>query len=242
MAARVKSSISLKSAIQTASKRACASSASWAAAFALVASDGFAGDFSISATKAPPPSPAYDWSGFYVGGHTGLAGGHSDWRASSLDGVAPAISDRLGLYRSPNAFTEGGSFLMGVQGGYNYMLPNRVVLGIEADASFPAFADLDGLSIGGIANFTSPTLGAATYSETVLSSGTVRGRIGFAPGHWLFYATFGFAWTYNQQILTQAATGNAEDRMFARLGWATGAGVEVPIAKLLEGSTIAERP
>ena len=227
MAARVESSISLKTAIKTASKRACAS---WAAAFALVASDGFAADFSISAKEAPPSSPAYDWSGFYVGGHAGLAGGHSDWRANSLDGVAPAISDRLGLYRSPNAFTEGGSFLMGVQGGYNYMLPNRVVLGIEADASFPAFQDLDGLSIGGIANFTSPTLGAATYSETVLSSGTVRGRIGFAPGHWLFYATFGFAWTYNQQILTQAATGNAEDRMFARLGWAAGAGVEVPIA------------
>jgi high affinity Mn2+ porin len=64
----------------------------------------------------------------------------------------------------------------------------------------------------------------------VLSSGTVRGRIGYAPGRWLFYATGGFAWTYNQQTLTQLSTGNSETPFLWRLGWAAGAGVETPIA------------
>ena len=32
----------------------------------------------------------------------------------------------------------------------------------------------------------------------MLASGTLRGRIGYAPGHWLFYATGGLAWSYDQ--------------------------------------------
>ena len=93
--------------------------------------------------------------------------------------------------------------MAGLQGGYNYVLPNRILLGAEVDASFPAFQTLPvgvnpfGLSTGGTFNFNSPTLGPVSFAETVLASGTVRGRVGYAPGHWLFYATGGFAWTYN---------------------------------------------
>ena len=124
-----------------------------------------------------------------------------------------------------------GSFLAGIQGGYNYMLPNRILVGGEADASFPNFPSLNGLSIGGSPNFTSPTFGAENFSEAMLASGTVRGRIGYAPGSWLFYATGGFAWTYNQQTLTNLATGAGKTSPFVwRLGWAAGAGVEAPIA------------
>ena len=90
------------------------------------------------------------------------------------------------------------------------MLPNRIVIGAEADVTFPGFPNNAGISIGGASNLTSPTLGAETFSETVLTSGTVRGRIGYAPGSWLFYATGGFAWTYNQQSLTQLANGTTE--------------------------------
>ena len=85
--------------------------------------------------------------------------------------------------------------LRGVQAGYNYMLPNRVVSGAETDVSFPSFPNNAGISIGGASKFTSPAFGAENYSETVLASGTVRGRVGYAPGHWLIYATGGFAWT-----------------------------------------------
>ena len=87
-----------------------------------------------------------------------------------------------------------------------------------------------GLSTGPSVNFTSPTFGAENFSEAMLSSGTIRGRIGYAPGSWLFYATGGFAWTYNQQTLTNNATGNSESPFVWRLGWAAGAGVEAPIA------------
>jgi high affinity Mn2+ porin len=196
-----------------------------AAEYGLVASKIFAADLPVKA----PVLPEYDWTGFYVGGHVGLAAGRETWRADSIAG-GPPIAGSFSLYRSPDAFTEGGSFFEGVQAGYNYMTPGRTVLGIEADGSFPAFPDPEGLTIGGAANFASPALGHAALSETVLSSGTLRARIGYAPGYWLFYATGGLAWTYNQQLLTQLDTGDAEDRFLWRFGWAAGAGVEVPIA------------
>jgi high affinity Mn2+ porin len=179
--------------------------------------------------KAPPVDGLYDWTGFYVGGHIGLATGNSGWTLDPLGGGAP-VAGSFGLYRSPNAFKDSGSWFEGVQGGYNWMLKNRVVLGIEGDGSFPAFSDpVSGLTIGGISNFTSPTFGAGTFSENALASGTLRGRIGYAPGHWLFYATGGLAWTYDQQELTQNATGNVEDRFVWRFGWALGAGIETAI-------------
>jgi high affinity Mn2+ porin len=182
----------------------------------------------IMVTKAPaiPYSDpaAYNWNGFYAGGHMGVAWGSSNWTA------APGITGSTNLFQSIDTFDEAGSFFAGLQGGYNYVLPNRVLLGAEVDASFPSFQNLAGISIGGTSTFTSPTLGAESYSETVLASGTVRGRIGYAPGNWLFYATGGFAWTYNQLSLTQVATGATESPFLWRLGWAAGAGVEVPIA------------
>jgi high affinity Mn2+ porin len=208
----------------------CARRTSCAAAFALLANHAFAADLSaVSPAKAQAATVDYDWTGFYVGGHVGLAGGHSDWRAS-LNGGAPGGAGSFGLYRSPNAFTEGGSFFEGIQVGYDRMLANRWVVGIEADASFPGFQDLSGLSIGGLSSFISPLLGPATFGETLLSSGTLRGRIGYARGHWLLYATGGFAWTYNQQTLTQVATSIAEDQFHWRFGWAAGGGFETPIA------------
>jgi high affinity Mn2+ porin len=203
---------------------------SCAAALALFASETFAADLPATLPlKAPPAAIDYDWTGLYLGGQIGLSGGHSSWTMNPLGGGAP-VAGSFGLYRSPNAFTEGGSFFEGVQAGYNLMLPNRVVLGIEVDGTFPAFPDPSGLATGGSSNFVSPTFGVGTFSENVLSSGTVRGRIGYAPGRWLFYATGGLAWTYNQQTLTQTATGSSEDRFLWRYGWTAGVGIETPIA------------
>jgi high affinity Mn2+ porin len=176
--------------------------------------------------------PAYNWSGFYAGGNMGVGWGKSNWTA------VPGVSGSTNLFQTIDTFDEAGSFFAGVQAGYNYVLPNRLLLGAEVDASFPAFGGIPsgvnpfGVPIGvNNTTFTSPTLGAVSFAETALASGTARGRIGYAPGHWLFYATGGFAWTYNQQSLTQVAgTGLSEAPFVWRLGWAAGGGVEVPIA------------
>jgi high affinity Mn2+ porin len=110
------------------------------------------------------------------------------------------------------------------------MLPNRIVIGAVADATFPSFQNLSGISTGGTSIFDSPTNGPESYSETMLSSGTVRARVGYAPGNWLFYGTGGFAWTYDQLTLTQLVTGTTDTPFLWRFGWAAGAGVEFPVA------------
>src|SRR5271155_965760 len=179
----------------------------------------------IMAMKAPPPAlapPAYDWTGFYVGGHLGYAWGSSNW-------TTPSLAGSLYLFQPFDGFSGNGSYFGGIQIGYDYMLPNRFVLGVEADTSFPSFPNLNGISVGGTSAFVSP-FGPESLSETVVYSGTVRGRIGYAPGHWLVYATGGLAWTYDQLTLTNFATGTTDMPFLWRLGWAAGAGVEVPVA------------
>ena len=198
----------------------------------LAAAGGAAAD-EIMVTKAPPPASIptdFNWTGFYAGGHLGDAWGSSNWTASTPGVPIPSLSGSFGLFQPFDGFKDTGSFFEGLQAGYNYMLPNRMVIGGEADVSFPSFPNSAGISIGGTSMLSLPSIGAESYSETVLSSGTVRGRIGYAPGNWLFYATGGFAWTYDQLTLTQSATGASESPFLWRLGWAAGAGVEVPVA------------
>jgi len=204
----------------------------WVAGIGLVVLAGSARGADLASvlpTKAPPPLVpiAYDWTGYYLGAHLGYAAGSSNWTA--IQPGAPNVSGSFDLYQSFDAFKGTGSHFEGLQAGNNFMLPNRLVLGLEADASFPSLQNSAGISIGGSSTFSAP-VGAESYSETMLAFGTVRARVGYAPGNWLFYATGGFAWAYDQLTLTQLASGTSESPFLWRLGWTAGAGVEAPIA------------
>ncbi len=177
-------------------------------------------------TKAPPASAIFDWSAFYIGGHVGYASGSSGWTAT--DPAGGASSGTLDLYNGFDIFKGTGSFFAGLQGGYNLVLPSRLVLGFEADASFPN-------TLAGTTTATSAFAGTATFSDMLLHSGTVRGRVGQAFDRWLLYVTGGFAWSYDQLTRTQVAGGIAgpgttEAALLWRLGWTAGAGIELPVA------------
>src|SRR5262249_27652485 len=76
--------------------------------------------------KAPlARASSFDWTGFYVGGHVGYARGNA--RVNLADDDTTNFN---------HAF---GSLIGGLQGGYNYVLPSRLLLGVEADMSFPNF-------------------------------------------------------------------------------------------------------
>ncbi len=217
----------------TVNSQTCASRAVLCAAtgaFGFFAScAAFAADLS---SKDPAPvysaEPLANWTGFYLGGHVGYAWGNSNWTASTAATPSEAFATgSFSLAQPINSFFESGSAFEGFQGGYNYRLPNNFVIGSEADASFPNFPDVRGVAIGGISTLASP-LGPETYSETVLMSGTLRGRLGYAAGNWLLYATGGFAWTYDKLSLNQLAARTGEETNLWRLGWTAGAGVETP--------------
>ena len=83
----------------------------------------------------------------------------------------------------------------------------------------------------------------ASYAEMVEFSGTLRGRVGYAPNlgatHWLLYATGGLAWSYDQFTRTQIAgtpaggtamPGQVENLFVVpRAGGVAGAGVELAL-------------
>ena len=188
-----------------------------------------AADQPIQPDKTAIAVAAYGWPGFYVGAHVGYAGGASGWSATQPNG-RPNVGGSLDLVQPLDVFTQDGSYLGGLQAGYNYMFPSRALIGIEADVSFPGV-------IGAGQNFASRFLGAANYNDTVEMLGTVRGRVGYDAAGWLYFATAGLAWSYDQFVRTQlasgafgAGSGMIESKLAERVGWTAGAGIEAPIA------------
>src|SRR5262249_4460146 len=126
----------------------------WTAAL-LAAAPAMAADMPVKAPWQVPVVQAYAWTGLYVGGHLRYGWGHSNWSAP------PDLSSSLDFDQSSDIFNGSGSYFGGLQIGYDYMLPNRVVLGVQLDSSFPGFPNLDGISIGGTSIFSAPALGLA---------------------------------------------------------------------------------
>lgn len=191
--------------------------------------------------KAPVPyvSTAYDWNGFYVGAHVGVSKGSSNWSANPPRAGGPGLSGSFDLPLHFD-FTRGtGSYAAGIQGGYNYVFPSRLMLGFEAGVSSPNSDVVMPNSLRGSQTVTSPLNGQVTYGEEVIHSGTARARVGYAFDHFLLYGTGGLAWTYDRVTRTQvdgnsfnglATPGTVDTKLLWRLGWAAGIGVEIPIA------------
>jgi high affinity Mn2+ porin len=198
----------------------------------LVVRPAAAADLGTMPVKASPAPASPDWTGFYLGGHLGYATGTSNWTATQGGGAAP-LNGSIDLFNSYDAFKGTGSYFAGLQAGYNRMLPSRFLLGVEMDFSAPN-------TIAGSQTVSSAPSEQASYTDTVLDFGTLRGRFGYAFDHWLVYGTGGVAWTYDKLERTQlagtpaggnVAIGTTEAALLWRWGWAAGAGVEVPIAQ-----------
>jgi high affinity Mn2+ porin len=155
-------------------------------------------------TKAPARVASYDWSGLYLGGHVGYGGG----------GFGPGTNPlpEQGVFL-PHSIT---GLIGGYQVGYIKQLSNRVVLGIEADATF-----------------TSPQDGAALtrapFNTTLDYVGAVRGRVGYAYGTWLPYVTGGFAWGHSHVNVNDGAGNIVSSPGQYQTGWTAGAGVEFAV-------------
>jgi high affinity Mn2+ porin len=158
--------------------------------------------------KAPRIQQIYDWTGLYFGAHAGFGRGHSN-----------AVLSDPSIATTNNAF---GGPIGGLQAGYNIQLPSRIVLGFEADVSFPNY--IDGNSV------ISTLATAKSYVvEQMDFSGSLRGRLGYAAGRWMFYGTGGLAFT-GERYLNTPTIGNDEKLLRMRLGWAAGGGVEYAFA------------
>ena len=211
--------------------------------------------------KAPMMAPAFSWTGFYAGVHAGgswSAGDDPDYTLTDPSGGAPFTSRAFAscgsptgvavpVPTSPNPFdlraacSNDSSFLGGGQIGYNWQT-GSVVLGVEADVSWRELTDYSfgvfgnnptaGLPMGSVAADT------AYFKSKQGALGTLRGRIGYAPGNWLLYVTGGLAIGHVEHSVTEvlspgttcvAPAGNSCQTVSdsaTKVGWTVGAGAE----------------
>jgi len=200
--------------------------------FAAVATGSFAADLPIR-SAAPPPyiAPIFTWTGFYVGANVGGV-----W-TSSCRNISPFVGGvAIVGWAAPACGSNDGSFIGGVQAGYNFQ-SGAFVYGIEAD--------IQGMSNKNNAvAWTTPVgvgvLPPGTYllagSRNPNTLGTVRLRLGYAVDRALFYITGGLAYgsgTGSASITHTPVGGGAADAVWAAgsgnssgVGWTLGAGME----------------
>jgi outer membrane immunogenic protein len=154
-------------------------------------------------TKAPPaptvPATIYNWTGFYIGGHIGGAFAGNN----SLEG-------------------NGGRFLGGAQGGFDYQFAPNWVTGIEAEYSWMT-RNNNGVTFPG----------GVVVTDRQDQLGSVTGRLGYTWGPGLLYAKGGYAFRGNGNNVgvtvggvpaAFTTTGNHND------GWTVGTGLEYMFA------------
>jgi outer membrane immunogenic protein len=152
------------------------------------------------------------WTGFYAGVNGGYA-----WSAGDPT-VSSAVSDI-----DPTAKLSPTGGFGGGQIGYNWQR-DRFVFGIETD--------IQGAGIGETAIATASASGFAAAKSSLDWFGTVRGRLGYAFGSGLIYATGGFAYGgVADRLLVTAVSGGVSSTTSVRVdntatGYVVGGGLE----------------
>jgi outer membrane immunogenic protein len=180
--------------------------------------------------KAPPATPGFNWTGFYIGGNVGGGGATQSFSGTQTTPFGPtAFSGNDGL----------GGAVAGGQVGFNYEFASRIVIGIEADADWSNYTTQSAACstfTGGA--FTGLTAGCAQNTINLNDFGTVRGRLGYAWNNVLFFGTGGWAWSKfsGNSALTclgtacpagsAAFTGGTASFSNSPTGWTAGGGVE----------------
>jgi outer membrane immunogenic protein len=168
------------------------------------ATQAFAAD--LPPPMAPPPrapaayipvSPAYNWSGFYIGLNTGYGFGDSTWNNPG----------------SGNFSVDGA--MAGATVGWNYQI-GQLVLGVEGDYDWQ---NIRGTSTTAPCVNVGGFLGGCDTSSNWY--GTFRGRLGYAMDRIMVYGTAGGAVSD-----IKASTGALSWSSNTELGWAAGAGIE----------------
>lgn len=180
-----------------------------AAAIASVLSVSVLGSSGVLAggsLKDGPRPPAFTWTGFYIGGHAGLATGQT---AGEVD---------LGGLFAINTDYDMSGALWGGHVGYNYQM-GHTVLGIEGTWSA---LDLNGSE-------TCVLVLKCARSADWLA--TLVGRVGYAMDRAMVYGLAGIAWGDVETNVTDNIVGLAQfSGGETHLGWVVGVGIEYAIA------------
>lgn len=184
-------------------------------ALASVLSFGAALAADLPSHKAPPPPPpamvGFDWTGWHAGISGSYGGGSANY-LSNVTSFAPyAALNNVG------SGTGTSGFLVGVQSGFTWQLPNNIVVGYESEFNYAEVSGRNGGFWGGNG-----------MQSNLRWFGAERLRFGYAFGRLLPYVTGGVA--YGQ--LHTNGVDNLGGILFPtsaskwQAGWTVGGGVE----------------
>jgi outer membrane immunogenic protein len=190
-----------------------------ASALASLATGASAADLGVRRVEVPAAivAPVFNWTGFYVGVHSGFTSGSTAF----TDTIRGGSGNSWNLTGDRFTATRGG-IVLGGQAGYNYQI-NNIVLGLEGDLGY----------LGGSARRAS-ALAADTIGETRGGLyATARARLGFAADRALFFVTAGVIGVDTGARINDVGGGSTltTNRAGFRAGWTVGAGVEYAVAQ-----------
>ncbi len=158
--------------------------------------------FAIAGGDIAPVMPADNWSGFYVGVQMGGIAGNADVSI-------PSYPSSFGL--DPDGVAGG------IYAGYNWLLDNDWLIGIEVSGNFIS-SDDEGLSGNGTERYR---LEQNWDAAILLRIGKV------IDDTWMPYITGGAAWTELEASYPGTTRGSSKDTIS---GWTLGAGIEVKLS------------
>ena len=190
----------------------------------LFAGPALAADLGKPVYKAAPAlTPVYNWSGFYIGINGGGAWESGDTR--SVDWTSAGFDPGPGFSNSSN-----GKGIFGVQLGYNWQFPSNWVLGVEGDFDWTSLGQTNAAPL----TFLGLPFGIANtqVSDRTHWLASLRGRVGYAMGQFLPYATAGVAWSkrdFDGFVQANSAAPGFTEPFSANstsTGWVAGGGIE----------------
>ena len=144
-----------------------------AATFSVIGGAGaLAADLPTRVQPIAPVVQPFSWTGFYIGGELGWIETNPKYTTGAL---------LLGTPFAVTSASDKNGLTYGVMAGYNYQV-GQLVLGVEGDFS--------GWTAGKI-RYTAITGDFLTAHSKW--GGSIRGRLGYAVDHALFYMTGGAA-------------------------------------------------
>ncbi|HEU4804812.1 MAG TPA: outer membrane protein [Nitrobacter sp.] len=164
-------------------------------------------NYRIGGNSTYAPVATANWTGLYLGGNVGSGTGRNRTTVTDVN-----TGDTVRFNVAPDGFIGGGQI------GYNWQAGN-IVYGLETDFQGSTMEDNKTCIVC--------ALGVSSgFSSKVQWLGTVRGRLGYAVGPSLFYATGGFAYGNIKTAINDVSFSDT------RTGWTVGGGIETPFTLL----------
>jgi outer membrane immunogenic protein len=187
-------------------------------ALAAFASGAQAADLASRRVAVPAAivAPAFNWTGFYVGGYLGA--GLRQARFNDVDGYNAALASTWNANRT--------NFLGGLTVGYNWQVSPNFLVGVEGEIGY----------LGGARRYQPASVD--TFGRVGDSAyGLITARLGFTADRALFFVKGGLALGGgNLRAIDDCNTGACGGGLLSgsrssNVGWTIGAGVEYAVAQ-----------